>query len=173
MTIKFVPPPTLNAGGIRYVLRGNTITLNPTVSNDSVTYLWSPNIDINDVTARNPVITGDINRAYILTVTDPRGCQTTDTTFVIVSPEIKVNNAFTPNGDGVNDLWEITGLVAYTDATVDIFNRFGTKLFHSVGYPKAWDGTYGGKPVPAGVYYYVINTKVNNQVLSGYITVIR
>lgn len=173
MTIKFVPPPTLNAGGTRYVLRGNTITLNPTVSNDSVTYLWSPNVDINDVTAKNPVITGDINRAYTLTVTDPRGCQTTDTTFVIVSPEIKVNNAFTPNGDGINDLWEITGLVAYTDATVDIFNRFGTKLFHSVGYPKAWDGTYGGKPVPAGVYYYIINTKVNNQVLSGYVTVIR
>ncbi len=173
MTITFVPPPTLNAGGIRYVLRNNTITLNPTVSDNNVTYLWSPNIDINDVTAKNPVITGDINRAYILTVTDSRGCQATDTTFVIVSPEIKVNNAFTPNGDGINDLWEITGLVAYSDATVDIFNRFGTKLFHSVGYPKAWDGTYDGKPVPAGVYYYVINTKVNNQVLSGYVTVIR
>lgn len=173
MTITFVPPPTLNAGGTRYVLRGNTITLNPNVSDNNVTYLWSPNVDINDVTAKNPVITGDINRSYTLTVTDSRGCQTTDTTFVIVSPEIKVNNTFTPNGDGINDLWEITGLVAYTDATVDIFNRYGTKLFHSVGYPKAWDGTYGGKPVPAGVYYYVINTKVNNQVLSGYITVIR
>jgi len=173
VTIKFVPPPTLNAGGIRYVLRGNTITLTPTVSDNDVTYLWSPNIDINDITAKNPVITGDINRSYILTVTDSRGCQTTDTTFVIVSPEIKVNNAFTPNGDGINDLWEITGLVAYTNATVDIFNRYGTKLFHSIGYPKAWDGTYDGKPVPAGVYYYIIDTKVNNQVLSGYITVIR
>lgn len=173
VTIKFIPPPTLNAGGTRYVLRGNTITLTPTVSDNDVTYLWSPNIDINDVTARNPVITGDINRAYILTVTDSRGCQTTDTTFVIVSPEIKVNNAFTPNGDGINDLWEITGLVAYTNATVDIFNRFGTKLFHSIGYPKAWDGTYDGKPVPTGVYYYIIDTKVNNQVLSGYVTVIR
>ncbi len=53
--------------------------------------------------------------------------------------------------------------MAYTNATVDMFNRFALKLFHSVGYPKAWDGTYGGKPVPAGVYYYIIDTKVNNQ----------
>jgi len=173
MTITFVPPPTVNAGGTRYVLRNNTITLNPTVSDNNVTYLWTPNVGINDVTAKNPVITGDINRTYTLTVTDSRGCQASDTTLIVVSPEIKVNNTFTPNGDGINDLWEITGLIAYTNATVDIFNRFGTKLFHSIGYPKAWDGTYDGKPVPAGVYYYIIDTKVNNQVLSGYVTVIR
>lgn len=173
MMVKFMPPPTVNAGGVRYVLRGNTITLNPTVSNDNVTYQWTPDIDISDVNVKNPVVTGDVNRFYVLTVTDPLGCVARDTTLVVVSPAIKVNNTFTPNGDGINDLWEITGLVAYTDATVDIFNRYGQKLFHSIGYPKAWDGTYNGKPVPSGVYYYIIDTKVNKQVLSGYVTVIR
>jgi len=173
MTIKFSPPPTLNAGGTRYVLRGRTITLNPSVSNNNVSYLWSPNIDINDVTAKNPIITGDINRTYILTVTDSRGCVSQDSTFIKVSPEIKTDNTFTPNGDGINDVWNITGLIAYVDATVDIFDRYGQKVFHSLGYSKPWDGTLNGKALPFGVYYYVINTNANGQVLSGYITIIR
>lgn len=173
MVVKFIQPPTVDAGGVRYVLRGQTITLNPTVSSPNATYKWSPDIDISDVNVRNPVVTGNVNRFYILTVTDERNCPSSDTTLVVVSPEIKINNTFTPNGDGINDLWEITGLVAYRDATVDIFNRYGQKLFHSVGYPKAWDGTYNGKPLPAGVYYYIVDTKVNSQVLSGYVTIIR
>jgi len=173
MTMRFIPPPTVNAGGIRYVLKGNTITLNPTVSTDSVTYLWSPNVDINNNTLKNPVITGDIDRTYTLTVTDTRGCVAQDTTFIKVSPQIIINNTFTPNGDGINDQWVITGLIAYQNATVDIFNRWGQLVFHSVGYPKPWDGTYNGKPLPVGVYYYVINTKLFNQVLSGYVTLIK
>ena len=60
--IAFIPPPTVSAGGTRFVLQGNQITLTPTVSDNNVTYLWSPGIDINDVTAKNPVITGDVDR---------------------------------------------------------------------------------------------------------------
>jgi gliding motility-associated-like protein len=173
MKISFIPPPTVNAGGTRYVLAGNTITLYPTVSDPNVHYLWSPNIDINNDTLKNPVVTGDVDRVYTLTVTDGRGCVATDTTLIKVAPVIKVNNAFTPNGDGVNDYWDITGLIAYQDATVDIYDRWGQNVFHSLGYPKPWDGTYGGKPVAVGVYYYVINTHLYGQVLSGYVTVIR
>ncbi|MFI5138006.1 MAG: PKD-like domain-containing protein [Sphingobacteriales bacterium] len=173
MTVKFIPPPVVNAGGTRYVLKGRTITLHPTVSDNNVHYLWSPNIDINNDTLKNPVITGDIDRLYTLTVTDVRGCVNQDTARVIVSPPINIDNTFTPNGDGINDYWDITGLIAYVDATVDIFNRWGQKVFHSLGYPKSWDGTYSGKPLPAGVYYYVINTNYKGQVLSGWVTIIR
>jgi gliding motility-associated-like protein len=173
MTVKFMPPPTISAGGNRYILRGHTITLEPTSSDNNVTYLWSPNVDINDVTAKNPVITGDIDRTYTLTVTDSRGCVSTDTAFIKVQPEININNTFTPNGDGINDVWNITGLIAYVDATVDIFDRYGQKVFHSLGYPTPWDGTLNGKSLPFGVYYYVINTHLNGLVLSGYVTIIR
>lgn len=171
--IKFDGPPKLNPGGTVYVLKGHTITLEPVSNENDLTYLWSPNIDIDNVNAKNPVITGDIDRFYTLTITNSLGCQTTDTTYIKVSPEIKLPNAFTPNGDGVNDKWEIYGLSAYTQATVDIFNRYGQNLYHSVGYPIPWDGTYKGQPLPSGVYYYIINTKVNNQVLSGDIMIIR
>ena len=173
LLIKFIPPPTVNAGGIRYVLKGRTITLNPVVSEDSLHYLWSPNTNINNDTLKNPVITGDMDITYTLTVTDPRGCIAQSQTFIKVSPEIKIDNTFTPNGDGINDYWDITGLIAYQDATVDIFNRYGQKVFHSLGYPKPWDGTYGDRPLPVGVYYYIINTNYEGQVLSGYVTIIR
>ncbi|MGN6181838.1 MAG: PKD-like domain-containing protein, partial [Mucilaginibacter sp.] len=173
MTIHFVPPAKVNAGGIRYVLKGYTITLNPTVSEDSVKYLWSPNVDINNDTLKNPTVTGDVNRTYTLTVTDKRGCVSSDTVYVDVSPTIKIDNAFTPNGDGINDTWNITGLIAYVNATVDIFTRYGQPIFHSIGYPVAWDGTYNGKPLPVGVYYYVIHLNMNNQVLSGPVTLLR
>ncbi|WPU92040.1 PKD-like domain-containing protein [Mucilaginibacter sabulilitoris] len=173
MTIKFIPPPTLNAGGTRYVLRDKTITLTPTVSDENVQYLWTPATGLSSNTVKNPVLTGDVDRTYTLQVTDSRGCVTTDQTFVKVSPVLIVPNTFTPNGDGFNDFWDIRGLVAYQDAVIDVFNRYGQPLFHSVGYPKAWEGTYNGQPVPAGTYYYKINTNVNGQVLSGYVVVMR
>lgn len=173
MVIHFVPPAKVYAGGIRYVLKGYTITLTPKVSEDSLTYQWSPDIDINDIHAKNPVVTGDVNRTYTVTVTDSRGCVSSDTVYVEVSPAIKIDNAFTPNGDGINDTWNITGLIAYVNATVDIFNRYGQPVFHSIGYPVPWNGAYNGKPLPVGVYYYVIHLNLNNQVLSGYVTLLR
>jgi gliding motility-associated-like protein len=173
MTIKFTPPPTLNAGGTRYVLRDRTITLSPTVSDENVQYLWTPSIGLSNTTIKNPVLTGDVDRTYTLQITDSRGCVTTDQTFIKVSPELVVPNTFTPNGDGANDFWNIRGLVAYESAVVDVFNRYGQPLFHSVGYSKPWEGTYNGQPVPPGTYYYKINTNINGQVLSGYVVVMR
>jgi gliding motility-associated-like protein len=138
-----------------------------------VHYLWSPDIDINDDTLKNPTITGEVSGTYTLTITDARGCISSDTAVVKVSPVIIINNTFTPNGDGINDYWDITGLIAYHEATVDVFTRWGQTVFHSLGYPKPWDGTSNGRAVPVGVYYYVINTHFNGEVLSGWVTVIR
>ncbi|ASU34169.1 Ig-like domain-containing protein [Mucilaginibacter xinganensis] len=173
MKVSFIPPPTVNAGGTRYVLRNRTITLMPTVGDENVQYLWTPNLDISSNTVKNPVITGVVDRTYTLQITDARGCINTDTARVIVSPEIITPNTFTPNADGVNDQWNIKGLIAYTDATVDIFTRYGQKVYHSIGYSKPWDGVFNGKKLPAGVYYYVIDTKLFQQVLSGSLTLIR
>ena len=137
MTVRFVPPPTVDAGGTRYVLHGKTITLNPTVSDSNVQYLWTPNTNMDDNTLKNPTITGVSDITYTLTVTDSRGCVSSDQTFIKVSPLIVIPNTFTPNGDGVNDIWNIEGLIAYQQATVDIFDRYGQKVFHSIGYGKA------------------------------------
>jgi gliding motility-associated-like protein len=171
--LTFEPPPIVNAGGIRYVLKNNKITLHPSVNENDVKYLWTPDIDIDNNTIKNPEITGNTNMTYTLEVTDKLGCVSIDSTFINVSPELIIPNTFTPNGDGINDLWDIRGLTAYQQATIDVFDRYGQKLFHSIGYGVPWDGTYNGKQLPTGVYYYIIDTKVNSQVLSGSITIIR
>jgi len=84
-----------------------------------------------------------------------------------------IPNVFTPNGDGVNDTWVIEYLESYVGATVEIFNRYGSLVFRSVGYTKSWDGTYGGKQMPAGTYYYVINPKNGRKQISGFVDIVR
>jgi len=173
LVITFMPPPKVNAGGTRYVLRGNKITLEPAISDPTVKYLWTPKVDMDDNTVKNPVITGDQDITYTLLVTDSLGCTNSSSVNVVVSPQLNVPNAFTPNGDGINDQWNVVGLIAYYNATIDVFDRYGGKVFHSVGYNTPWDGTYNGSPLPMGVYYYVIDTKVKNQVISGSVTIVK
>ena len=172
-TIHFEPPPVVSVLNTQYILKGSTITLDPTVNETDVSYLWSPNIDINNATVKDPVITGDHDQIYTLTVTDKLGCATTVQVYVKIAPPLVVPNTFTPNNDGINDYWDIVGLTAYQQATIDIFTRWGQKVYHSIGYDKPWDGTLNNQRLPVGVYYYVIDTKFNGLVLSGYITLIR
>jgi len=84
-----------------------------------------------------------------------------------------VANAFTPNGDGINDYWQIKNINNYTNATIQVFNRYGQLLFESKGYAKPFDGTYKGQKLPAGVYYYIINLNAKCNLLSGSLTLIR
>jgi gliding motility-associated-like protein len=144
------------------------------VGSENVTYEWTPSTGLDNPTVKNPVVTGDQDITYQLKITDKsNGCVNYSKVDVKVSPVINVSNTFTPNGDGINDYWEIKGLVAYESSTVDVYNRYGQPLFHSVGYPKPWDGTYQGKAMPSGTYYYIVNTKMNNIVISGYVVILR
>ena len=86
---------------------------------------------------------------------------------------INIPNTFTPNGDGINDLWNIQALSAYPQCIVSIFNRYGNLIFQSRGYPKSWDGTYKGATLPVGTYYYLINLQDGSEPLAGPVTIIR
>ncbi|WP_184545395.1 gliding motility-associated C-terminal domain-containing protein [Mucilaginibacter sp. FT3.2] len=86
---------------------------------------------------------------------------------------IIIPNTFSPNGDGTNDLWVIQNINAYPNNTVEIFNRYGQRLFRSIGYSIPWNGTFNGKSVPTATYYYIVNLKNGNKPLSGSVTVIR
>jgi gliding motility-associated-like protein len=86
---------------------------------------------------------------------------------------LDIANTFTPNGDGVNDYWKITGIGSYPDAVIQVFTRYGGKLFESKGYIKPFDGTSNGKQLPIGVYYYIINLSTNCSLLTGSLTIIR
>jgi gliding motility-associated-like protein len=86
---------------------------------------------------------------------------------------MNIANTFTPNGDGHNDYWKIDGVENSPQATVQVFNRNGQKLFESKGYTQPFNGTYNGKALPAGTYFYIINLGKNCSLLSGSLTILR
>lgn len=171
--LRFIPPPTLDAGENRLVMLGKSITLQPKVSDENVTYLWTPNFSLSNNTVKNPVVTGVESQTYTLTITDVRGCISTDTVHVKVLNPVTIFNTFTPNGDGVNDVWNIPELKEYPGPTLTIFTRYGEPVYTAKGYDNPWDGNWKGQQLPVGVYYYVIHTNFEGQVFSGYITLLR
>ncbi|MDB5158934.1 MAG: Gliding motility-associated C-terminal protein [Mucilaginibacter sp.] len=172
ITVK--PIPTVDAGPNVTILAGGTTTLHATASGDNVTYSWFPVIGLSDSTIPNPAVSlTDNDVTYTLTVTNEEGCSVTDSMTVKVLQLPLVPNTFTPNNDGINDTWEIKYLDTYTECTVDVFNRYGQKVYTSVGYKIPWNGRFNNSELPVGVYYYIINPKHGRKLLSGYVTIIR
>ncbi|WP_183558574.1 gliding motility-associated C-terminal domain-containing protein [Mucilaginibacter sp. SP1R1] len=94
-------------------------------------------------------------------------------TIAPIKEALIIPNTFTPNGDGINDRWEIKHIEDYPNCTVNIYNRYGEKILTSHGYGISWDGKYKGKDVSTGTYYYVIDIKPGSKPLSGWIAIIR
>ena len=109
----------------------------------------------------------------MLTVTSDKGCATSDEMIVKVLKNLVIPNVFSPNGDGINDKWIIKYLESFKESNINVYNRYGQSIFHSVGYDNAWDGTYKGKPVPAGTYYYIVDPKRGSKPLAGFVDVLR
>jgi gliding motility-associated-like protein len=126
----------------------------------------------------NPSASPSQTTTYKLKVTTPQGCVATDSMVVNVVPYcIKPMEAFSPNGDGINDLWLVTNGTGCLDkAKAEVFNRYGAKVYESNDYKNNWNGTYNGKPLPDGTYYFVITYRLINgkdQYLKGNVTIIR
>lgn len=101
------------------------------------------------------------------------GCVNIDSIQIEECKDVVVYNSFTPDGDGINDYLEFKKLELYPNAQLEIYNRWGDRVFESVGYQKPWDGTYQGEPLPVGSYYYIIDLKDGSQKQSGFINLIR
>ncbi|NEU08472.1 gliding motility-associated C-terminal domain-containing protein [Flavihumibacter sp. R14] len=86
---------------------------------------------------------------------------------------IHLSNTFTPNNDGINDTWVIRGIENYPNASVQLFNRYGAKVYESQKYQTPFDGTNSGYPLPVGTYYYVIKMTPDCKPLSGSLTIFR
>jgi gliding motility-associated-like protein len=162
-----------NAGNDIILLEGESVILKGTSNEGSVTYKWAPSIGLDHDDVASPVAMPVEDVTYRLTITNANGCTDTDDIFIHVLKKPVVFNVFTPNGDGINDIWNIKYLESYPGNTVDIYNRQGEKVYSSVGYAIPWDGRYRGKDLPAGPYYYIINPRNGRKVISGNVTIIK
>ena len=170
------PLPALIMGPDLTIAAGASTTLNVSVTGNIVSYQWNPSIGLNNATIKDPVASPSFTTVYTLDIIDDNKCEDSGSIKITVSggtSKILVPNAFSPNGDGINDTWIITNLSAYPGATVDVFNRYGQLVFHSENYNKAWDGTYNGNPLPMGTYYYIIDLKNNEKKTAGSVTIFK
>ena len=160
-----VNTPIIDAGDDVGIIRGESKVL--TVTGDP-TYTWSTGEFTQQITV-NPLITTHYS-AYAVDPTN--GCLGMDSVRVFVG----MNEGFSPNADGYNDTWQITYLNQYSTAKVEIFNRWGSKLWESSAPSiENWDGTYQGSDLPSGTYYYIISfdDSENRDPLSGPVTIVR
>ncbi len=116
------------------------------------------------------------NFTYEVCVTAcPDICESADVEIAIVLDGLFVPDAFSPNGDGLNETWIIPGLVQYPENKMIVVNRWGTTVFEQRPYQNNWDGTgIGNKPLPEGTYYYYLQLDSGDkEILSGPLTIIR
>ncbi len=173
MHVVVFPVPTVTAGADKFVLEGGNVQLNGLATGSGLNYLWTPNVALSNPTIAQPMASPADDVTYTLRVTSANGCTAADDVFVKVLKAPSIPNVFSPNGDGVNDRWEIKHLESYPGVTVEIYNRYGQAVFVSKGYGKAWDGTYKGAALPAGTYYYIINPKNGRKQVAGFVDIIR
>ncbi len=149
---------TADAGPDQSIFGSGTVTLggSPTGPAGS-SYFWSPTFTLNDSTYSNPAATPTITTIYTVTVKNSAGCTATDTVTIFIFPGVTVPSGFTPNADGTNDYWVLPFAGEFPNIVVEVYNRWGELMFHSDGYNVPWDGTYQGKALPVGTYYYIVN----------------
>lgn len=135
----------VSLGNDTIVPAGSSVVLSP----DSLFsgYLWSNGSTEESIEVFEAGI-------YSLTITNTYGCQATDDIEVIL--DIGIPNFITPNGDGFNDTWSIPFLQNKPETQISIYDRFGNTITRYKAGQGEWDGTSGGKAIPDGTYWYII-----------------
>ncbi|MBS1684180.1 MAG: gliding motility-associated C-terminal domain-containing protein [Bacteroidetes bacterium] len=161
---------------------GTSISLVPIISNQTTqginSYAWSPALGLSCIDCPVPVATPFETTTYQLVVNYGKNCYANATSTITIEhgPEPYIPNAFTPNGDGNNDRFEVYGTKIKT-VSMRVFNRWGEKVFDSMGNQwTGWDGTYMGVDQPTSVYVYQIEVTYLDGVKKSYdgsITLIR
>lgn len=169
------PGAFINAGPDATIIAGDVYQMQ--ASGSAGVYLWTPSSGLSSSAILNPTASPAITTTYTVRVTTGQGCFAEDNVTIEVVPYcLKPMNAFTPNGDGINELWLITSGNCLQQAKAQVFNRYGAKVFESNDYRNTWDGTYKGKPLPDGTYYYIIDYKLLNGksvYMKGNVTILR
>ena len=124
-----------------------------------VSYQWSPDEHISCSNCPNPVFTAMETTTYSVAVTDVSNCFTISYPLTLTVQKIysvDLPQAFTPNGDGINDEVYVKGWGLKELVVLRIFNRFGQVVFETTDINQGWDGTFKGKPQPMETYTYVV-----------------
>lgn len=150
-TIYFSPLPTVNAGYDKIINFGEEVVLSPTHSNG--VFSWLDDSSLSCFKCENPIANPTETTTYTAYLIDSYGCKVTDNVTIYVDGTIYVPNAFSPDNDGVNDIFYVKG-ADITEYELFIFNRWGDLLFKSKDMNEGWDGTFKGEKCKTDVYVW-------------------
>lgn len=174
ITVSPYPYVGIDASPDTFVIAGSSAQLE-TYGGPFLEYRWEPASGLDNPTLPNPVATPGASTRYYVYGVNEYGCEETDSVYIDVIQDITVYNVFSPNGDGINEYFEIEHAERFPEMLVEVYSRWGDLFFSTVGYDSGsrWDGTARGKEAPVGTYYYVIVPFPGAKPITGHVTIIR
>jgi gliding motility-associated-like protein len=163
------PTPSVSIPPLTVVV-GSTITLQPQASPDVTEWQWTPADYLTCTTCADPVCTPLAPITYIVTVTNNNGCMASDSVAISLKCSgsvVFIPNTFTPDGDGLNDIFYPRGKGIKLVKYLRIFNRWGELIFEQRNFSlddisKGWDGRYKGKMLDPDVFVYITEMVCDN-----------
>jgi len=177
VTVTNEPPFTMNLlNNDTTIYLGESVQL--MVEGDAPFLFWSPTTYLGFSQSNDPVATPLEDITYVVTgVSLYHGCPKTDSVHIkVLMQDVFVPNAFSPNGDGLNDIFKVTTRKLINVQEFRIMNRWGNVVFATNDIQQGWNGKYKGIDQDQGVYYYMMNVSYPNgktQFIKGDLTLIR
>lgn len=168
--LAFSKPPFADAGNDTSIYLLDTIQLGATGGSF---YNWEPAYPISCDDCPDPLFWHDSTTTLWVTVEDLDNCKDIDSITVIVDERITEDGPYiptgiSPNGDGVNDFWYIRWLYRFPDNEVIILNRWEDIVYKTDNYQNDWYGTWNGKDLPEGTYYFILRIFENGEQTQNY-----
>lgn len=135
---------------------GSSVQLEAVTANDLSSYQWMPSASLNNAQILKPVAMPLETTRYSFTAVSTNGCSVKKDLLVKVFVPVYIPTAFTPNGDGINDLFRIPTGTALDLKEFSVFDRWGNRIFITQNISAGWDGKFKGKQEPTGIYVYTI-----------------
>jgi gliding motility-associated-like protein len=174
ITLSVHPERGIDAGLDTTVAEGQALTLYAS-GGPFASYQWLPETGLDNPLSQSPSLLASQDITYYVIASTTEGCQESDSINITIAGGLVIYSGFTPNGDGINDLWDIDFVWYYPNIVVMVYDRWGRQVFFSEGYSddKRWDGRFNEEELPIGTYYYVVDLKDGSKPLKGPVTIVR
>jgi len=181
----FTNPIVVEAGNDQQITEGQSVNLEA-VTSESGTFLWTPSDGLSNNAIANPVAKPLTTKTYKVVFKNEYNCEAEDSVTITVVPEDKdeTKYGFSPNGDGINDFWQIDDITDYPNNQVLIYNRWGDLVFQTENYDNALNvftgianksRNLGANQLPEGTYFFeiLVNQPHHFKKLKGYLVLKR
>jgi gliding motility-associated-like protein len=164
ITMTVFPRPTVLAGRDTVLVPGSSLTLTPTVTGAISSYAWTPATGLSSPASEQTTATPTSTTTYQLSVISAQGCMAEGQVTLSINYPFRMPGAFTPNGDGINDVFRIPTSAPQKVINFSVFDRWGNRVFVTADSQVGWDGTNQHTPLSSGTYIW---TLVYENVLTG------